>query len=89
MQTQLVNAFASATFENLQHEMAQGHGEHLASLATLMGIPTDHQAEFFALTQEKYTSLVQSGDTTAVAMLNALHEVVKSHPVLAKVSMNR
>jgi hypothetical protein len=89
MQTQLVNAFASATFENLQHEMAQGHGEHLASLATLMGIPTDHQAEFFALTQEKYTSLVQSGDTTAVAMLNALHEVVESHPVLAKVSMNR
>jgi hypothetical protein len=89
MQTQLVNAFASATFENLQHEMAQGHGEHLASLATLMGIPADHQAEFFALTQEKYTSLVQSGDTTAVAMLNALHEVVESHPVLAKVSMNR
>src|SRR5213080_3490823 len=42
MRTELVNAFASATFENLQHEMAQGHGEHLASLATLMGIPAEH-----------------------------------------------
>src|SRR5688572_25259412 len=89
MQTELVNAFASATFENLQHEMAQGHGEHLASLATLMGIPSEHQAEFFALTQERYTSLIQSGETTAVAMLKALHEVVEGHPVLAKVSMNR
>ena len=89
MQTELVNAFASATFENLKHEMAQGHGEHLASLATLMGIPTDHQAEFFTLTQEKYTSLIESEDTTSVAMLKALHEVVADHPVLAKVSMNR
>ncbi|MBA2252248.1 MAG: DUF3015 domain-containing protein [Nitrospirales bacterium] len=89
MRTELVNAFASATLENLQHEMAQGHGEHLTSLATLMGIPTEHQAEFFTLTQEKYASLMQSGETTAVAMLKALHEVVESHPVLAQVSMNR
>ena len=89
MQTELVNAFASATFENLKPEMAQGHGEHLASLATLMGIPSDHQAEFFTLTQEKYMSLIESEDTTPSAMLKALHEVVADHPVLAKVSMNR
>jgi hypothetical protein len=89
MQTELVNAFASATFESLQQEMAQGHGEHLASLATLMGIPAEHHAEFFTLTQDKYTSLMQSGETTAVAVLKALHEVVEGHPVLATVSMNR
>ena len=89
MAEEKANLFAAITLDNLAQEMAQGHGEHLASLATLMGIPTEHQAEFFTLTQEKYMSLMQSGETTAVAMLKALHEVVTDHPVLAKVSMNR
>jgi len=31
--------FAQLNFENLSQEMAQGQGEHLASLATLMGPP--------------------------------------------------
>src|SRR5438128_9650502 len=55
---QKVNVFASINFENLSQEMAQGGGEHLASLATLMGVPAEHQAEFFSLTQEKYTTLI-------------------------------
>ena len=84
-----VNVFAAINFENLSQEMAQGHGEHLTSLATLMGVPAEHQPEFFALTQEKYTLLVKSGETTPVAMLKALNEAMAGHPVLAKVSMNR
>src|SRR5438128_2998840 len=51
---QKVNVFAAVNFENLSQEMAQGRGEHLASLATLMGVPAEHQAAFFAMTQEKY-----------------------------------
>ena len=89
MAEEKVNVFAAITLENLAQEMAQGHGEHLASLATLMGIPAEHRAEFFALTQDKYASLMQSGETTPVAMLKALHEVMEDHPVLANVSMNR
>ena len=41
-----VNAFASLNFENLSQDMAQGRGEHLASLATLMGIPAVQQPAF-------------------------------------------
>jgi hypothetical protein len=52
--------FAQLNFENLSQEMAQGQGEHLASLATLMGVPAEHQAEFFAMTQERYTTLVKA-----------------------------
>jgi hypothetical protein len=81
-----VNVFAAINFENLSQEMAQGKGEHLASLATLMGVPADHQAEFFAMTQERYMSLVQAGETSPVAMVKALNEAVATHPVLAKVS---
>ena len=78
--------FAEMNFENLSQEMAQGQGEHLASMATLMGVPADHQAEFFALTQERYTSLVKAGEASPVAMVKALNEAVATHPVLAKLS---
>ena len=66
--------------------MAQGRGEHLASLATLLGVPEDAHPEFFALVQEKYTVLVGSHDTTAVTMLQALQASMAERPTLAKVS---
>jgi len=81
-----VNAFASLNFENLSQDMAQGRGEHLASLATLMGIPAAQQPAFFAMTQEKYASLMAAGETSPVALVKALNEAVATHPMLAKVS---
>lgn len=77
---------ASRAFESLAEEMAQGRGEHLASLATLLGVPEEAQPEFFALVQENYTRLVGSDDTTAVTMLQALQASMAEHPTLAKVS---
>ncbi len=83
------NVFAIINFENLSQDMAQGRGEHLASLATLMGVPDDQQAAFFALSQERYQELLLAGQTSTAAMLTALHDAMAQHPVLAKVSMNR
>ena len=40
MADQKTTMFALLNFENLTQEMAQGKGEHLASLATLMGVPS-------------------------------------------------
>ena len=45
--------FAELNYERLTEEITQGRGEHLASLATLMGIPHDRHALFFALAQER------------------------------------
>jgi len=89
MAEQKVTMFAEINFENLSQEMAQGHGEHLASLATLMGVPADQQPAFFALTQEQYTTLIQSGETAPVAMIKALNAAMAGHPVLAQLSANR
>lgn len=77
---------ASGAFESLAQEMAQGRGEHLASLATLLGVPEEAQPEFFSLVQEKYTILVGSDDTTVVTMLQALQAAMAERPALAKVS---
>jgi hypothetical protein len=66
--------------------MAQERGEHLASLATLLGVPEYAQPAFFGLVQEKYTTLVGSNDTTPLTLLQALEAAMADHPVLAKVS---
>jgi hypothetical protein len=84
-----VTMFAEINFEDLSQEMAQGQGEHLASLATLMGVPAEQQTEFFAMTQERYLPLIQAGDGSPVAMVKALHEAITHHPVLVKVATSR
>lgn len=83
-----VMMFAGLNYESLSQEMAQGGGEHLASLATLMGVPAEQRSEFFSLTQDKYTTLIQTGEATPVAMLKALQEAMAAHPVLANLSAN-
>ena len=83
---QKVNMFATVNFENLSQEMAQGQGEHLASLATLMGVPAEQQAEFFAVTQDRYNVLVKAGESSPVAMIKAINDAIATHPVLAQAS---
>src|SRR5205823_2589295 len=39
-----VTMFAEINFEDLSQEMAQGTGEHLASLGALLGVPAEQQA---------------------------------------------
>jgi hypothetical protein len=77
-------SMATSSFDSLRQEMAQGGGEHLASLATLLGVPEKDQPAFFALVQEKYTTLMESEQTTPLAMLQALQAAMAEHPVLAK-----
>ena len=84
MAEQKTNVFAAMNFDNLSQEMAQGQGEHLASLATLMGIPVEQHAAFFALTQERYTAMVEAGETSSVALVKALNDAVGKSPVLAQ-----
>jgi len=86
MAEQKTTVFAQLNFENLSQEMAQGQGEHLASLATLMGVPAEHQAAFFNMTQERYTSLVKAGEASPVAMVKAINDAIAVNPTFAQVS---
>jgi Protein of unknown function (DUF3015). len=78
---------ASSTYESLLQEMAQGHGEHLASLAMLLGVAEKDQPVFFALVQEKFTTLIVSNDANAVTMLQAIQIAMAENPVLATISL--
>ena len=84
-----VNVFAAVNFDNISQEMAQGQGEHLTSLATLMGIPAENHQDFFSMTQAKYTSLVQNGETSPKAVISAIYDAMGGHPVLAQASISK
>src|ERR1044072_4393939 len=81
-----VDVFAAANYDSLSQEMARGGGEHLASLAELMGVPEENRPEFYALAQTKYASLLASGDNTPAAMVETLQSGMKTHPNLINVS---
>jgi Protein of unknown function (DUF3015) len=77
------SVFVAANYDSLAQEMARGNGEHLASLAELMGIPADNRAEFFAVAQAQYPKWVQSGETTPAAMIASLQNGMEADPTLA------
>jgi hypothetical protein len=56
---QKVNAFMAFNFENVKQDMAHGQGEYLASLSTLMGIPQDRRASFYAHAQSRYPFVME------------------------------
>lgn len=73
-----VNVFAAVNYDNLNQEMAQGGGEHLASLGELMGVPEEKLPEFFALAQSRYPTLAASGDNSPAAMVELLRSGVQT-----------
>lgn len=81
--------FAELNSDALAQDMAQGGGEHLASFATLLGVPQDQHQAFFAMTQERYTALTNAGEVSAVAMIKAMNDAISAHPALVKVSLNK
>jgi hypothetical protein len=82
------SVFAAANYDSLSQEMAQGGGEHLASLAQLMGVSEDQRAEFFTLAQVQYPTLIQSGDRTPDGMIKTLHSAMATHPDFVKLTSN-
>ena len=78
--------FARINLDNVAEDMAQGGGEHLASLATLLGVPTHDQEAFFTASQHEYARLAASGDPSDLAVIKVLNGLVDAHPVFAKAS---
>ena len=78
--------FVASTFESLSQDMARGQGEHLASLATMMGIPVEHHPAFFSLAQDRYRVLMERGEKSPLAVIRAIQETVIGDPVLAGIA---
>ncbi|HEY2920313.1 MAG TPA: DUF3015 domain-containing protein [Candidatus Binatia bacterium] len=83
-----VSVFAAANYDSLSQEMARGGGEHLASLAELMGIPDESRPAFYALAQARYVALVESGNTTPATLIQTLQSGMETDPSFARPTMH-
>jgi hypothetical protein len=81
--------FAELNADSLAQEMAQGRGEHLASLAALLGVPDQQHGAFFSMTQERYSTLTDARDHSPAAMIKAMNDAIAADPVLAKMALNK
>jgi len=77
-------AFSRVQLERIKTDMAVGGGEHLASLATLLGVPPYHQPEFFSLTKENFSTLFSTEPTTAEELMARLDHQLDAHPALLR-----
>ena len=75
--------FVAVNLETISEEMAQGNGEHLNALATLMGCSTSVHGEFAGLTQEKYNVLFAGAETSTPELLSGLKREMIAHPALS------
>ena len=80
------DVFVASTFESLSEDLARGKGEHLASLATMMGVAVEHQPAFFSLAQDRYRILLERGEDSPLSVMKAIQETVVGHPLLAGVA---
>ena len=75
--------FVASNLSVLNQEMAQGQGQHVAALASLLGCPTAVQGEFAQMSQESYGSVFPQTDVGAGAVLASLKDEMGRRPVLA------
>lgn len=61
MAARKTDMFVASTFESLSKDLARVQGEHLASLAMMMGVAVEHQPAFFSLAQDRCRILMERG----------------------------
>ena len=76
--------FVADNLDSLAQDIAQGGGEHLAVLASLMGVVKGDEAAFFHVAQSHYGALFSSTETNGSQMLSALDGAMVSDASLAK-----
>jgi Protein of unknown function (DUF3015) len=97
VQREVLTVFVSQNVDHVSQDMARGRGEYLSSLATLMGVPPERQAEFFALAQETFLNMMQEQgkiveaaevEIAPRAVLIALQEGMRIHSIPDKTPSN-
>jgi Protein of unknown function (DUF3015) len=74
-------AFTTANYETVKRDIARGQGEHLVSLATLLGVSRARVDEFGLLAQARYAAL-ESPRTTPEEILVSMRNILDEHPGL-------
>jgi hypothetical protein len=74
-------AFTTFNYESVKRDIARGRGEHLESLAMLLGVSPARFDEFGLLVQSRYAA-VESPRTTPEEILISMRSLLDEHPDL-------
>ncbi len=77
------NVFVENNYQTLAKEMAAGDGEHLKTLAGLLGCAPNQTNHFATFAKENYDSIIVSEQGTPSEMLASLKKGLSSDPELA------
>src|ERR1700751_4381430 len=72
--------YVEANYDALSQEMAQGAGEHLGALSSLMGCSRESSNQFASVMKKNYSSIAASQG--AESMLTKVKTTISSDPVL-------
>lgn len=76
--TQQAIEFAKVNWMKLSANMSKGQGEHLAAIASLLKVEETQKPAFYAMTQNKFTTLYRSKETTGEQLVQQLQiEIAK------------
>ncbi|HVT35938.1 MAG TPA: DUF3015 domain-containing protein [Nevskiaceae bacterium] len=75
--------FASANLDQLSADMASGHGEALAALASLYGVDDADRVAFYRTTQQHYAAIFTSSGVTAAQVLAGVDATLRADGRLA------
>jgi len=79
-----LNMYAGANIDKLASDMAQGQGESLDTLATLLGVSDGDKPALFSLTKQNFGALFPSEQVTAGELLGTLSTLMATDQQLAK-----
>jgi len=72
---QRINVFVAINYETLKQEMAQGEGEYLTALATLLEISNENLPSFKARAQEQFRVTHTNPDPSPQSLLAVLSDM--------------
>lgn len=77
-----LEVYVEVNFTNLAQEMAQGDGEYVVALTSLLGASEANRPALLKFFQDKYDVLYPSVETTPMEMLETLNAELSTHPDL-------
>jgi len=81
------NVFVANNYDNIARDAAQGGGDHLESLATLMQMQDDDAQRFYTLAQANYDQLFGESQGDHDEWLQKLDSTLSADPLLSKYSL--
>jgi len=81
------NVFVAGNFDNIARDAAQGGGQHLLSLASLMNMTEQDTEQFIELTQQQYEILFGQPVENIDAWLIQLDAALEADPSLSHYAM--